>query len=92
MQKDNDNTRMKIELDQAKKIVFDNKTMKSHQGLLNNDLTAKLKSYEIQKNQLDERNQALEKELERMTVESAKSSKPAGVSDSDLDHYVNYKK
>ena len=61
--------------------------------MVNNDLTAirdKLKSYEIQKNQLDERNQVLEQQIKRLTVEGVKSKNV--VVDADIENYMNYKK
>ena len=56
--------------------------------MLNNELTAirdKLKSYEMQKSQLDQRNQVLEQQLKRMKVEgfNVKNSSMAEASESE---------
>ena len=56
--------------------------------MLNNELTAirdKLKSYEMQKSQLDQRNQVLEQQLKRMKVEgfNQKNSSMAEASESE---------
>ena len=63
--------------------------------MLSSDFTAikdKLKSYEIQKNQLDERNQVLEQQLKRLTAEGVKCKSQAAAIDQDMEYYVNYKK
>ena len=96
LQKEGDITRMKVELDQLKQQLLNSKAMK---GMMSNDaekhlsaIKDKLKSYEIQKNQLDERNQVLELQLKRLTVEGVKCKSQVAAIDPDLEYYVNYKK
>lgn len=79
-------------LDQLTKQVEQHKAIQSQQVLLNNDLSLireKLSNYEMQKSQLEEKNEALEKQIHKLTVEGIK---PRNLHEADVLNCIGYRK